>query len=354
MLSIFFKDFFLILPFFIFLLFFWIFFIRNNFLSVRINPSSSDVLKNSKVLKKVHHSFFINWVCSNFIIFIIFVYFIKLDFLNFWFNHLKISNFCLNIILLIIFLFFFFFKILSFINNNNINFNMDYFSSLSNLFIFIPLIFLSNTMYTFIFLLELISLTILYKFSVSRFWFNNKNKSTFSRNLPKSYLNMMFFQYWANFFSSMLIFFSIFNLIFFFGSSEWLFLELLLKNNYYTNNLNIVVFLISFFLGMFLKIGFSPIHLFKIEVYKGLPFISIFFYTTVYFLSFFLYFIIILYNNLILLSNYYNIILVSFILIGLLYSLILLFDVNLTKSFFAYSTVVNAINFIIVLYLLIN
>lgn len=105
---------------------------------------------------------------------------------------------------------------------------------------------------------------------------------------------------------------------------------------------------------MFLKIGFSPLHLFKIEVYKGIPFISIFFYTTIYFVSFFLYFSVILYNNLSFLINIYNIILILFILVGVVYALILLFDVNLTKSFFAYSTVVNAINFIIILYLILN
>ena len=40
---------------------------------------------------------------------------------------------------------------------------------------FIPIIYLSNTLYTFIFVLELLSITILYKFSVSRNWFENSN-----------------------------------------------------------------------------------------------------------------------------------------------------------------------------------
>ena len=299
----------------------------------------------------------LNWTIINFFFFLIFIYTVKLDFYNFWFNHLKINNFNLNIIFLISILSVFFLILSNLIKNSNINYNIDYFSSIANLIIFIPIIFLSNTMYTFLFILELISLTILYKFSVSRNWFNNNNQK-FSRSLPKSYLNMMFFQYWANFFSSMLIMFSLFNVIYIFGSSEWIFIEFLQKNSYnnFSNqNLILQIYIwISFFIGMFLKIGFTPLHLFKIEVYKGIPFISIFFYTTLYFLSFFMYFVLVVYNYINFFSNLYNLIFLVFIIIGLFYSIILLFDVNLIKSFFAYSTVVNAMNFMIVLYLIIN
>jgi hypothetical protein len=83
--------------------------------------------------------------------------------------------------------------------------------------------FFSNTLYTFIFILEVNSLLILYKFAVSKFIFKDtfkKNSNYLTRRLPLHYLNMLFFQYWANFFSSVLLFISIFNFIFLFGSSE--------------------------------------------------------------------------------------------------------------------------------------
>ena len=44
----------------------------------------------------------------------------------------------------------------------------------------------------------------------------------------------------------------------------------------------------------------------------------------------------------------------TFIISGLFYSVILLFDVNLIKSFFAYSTVVNVLTFMVILYMSIN
>lgn len=224
-----------------------------------------------------------------------------------------------------------------------------------------PFIFTSNTMYTFIFVLELISILILYKFSVSRNWFEknfffNKNFNSFDRNTPKAYLNMMFFQYWANFFSSMFLMFSIFSITFFFGSSEWFFISFLNKslfNNFYFNNFYFILFIwIPFFFGFFLKIGFTPIHFFKIEVYKGVPFLSIFFYTTFYFLSFFLYFIILIYYNINSFKIYWNTIFFIFLISGLFYTISLMFDVNMLKVFFAYSTIVNVLTFLLIIYLI--
>lgn len=47
---------------------------------------------------------------------------------------------------------------------------------------------------------------------------------------------------------------------------------------------------IPLFFGVIIKLGMTPIHLYKIEVYKGLPFLSIFLYTTYYFLVYFIFF----------------------------------------------------------------
>lgn len=59
----------------------------------------------------------------------------------------------------------------------------------------------------------------------------------------------------------------------------------------YLNNKIIILFInIILIIGFIIKLGVAPIQLYKIEVYKGLPFLSIFFYTTFYFLVFFLFF----------------------------------------------------------------
>ena len=353
-----FYNYYVLLPFLISFISFWIFFIRNNFFSVRINPASTDILKNSKVLKKIHYNFFVNWSLTVFIYLNLSLFFLKFDFNLFWFNHLKINNFIINLVIIIAVLNWFVINLVKYIKNNNINFNIDYFLSLFNLGLFIPLIFLSNTFYTFIFLLEVNSLLILYKFSVSRYWFKKnlfltKTNQTFNRVAPKSYLNMIFFQYWANFFSSILIMFTTFNIIYLYGSSEWMFVDFLNfinLNLIYLNNFNFYLFLwVPFFIGFFLKIGLTPLHLFKIEVYKGIPFISIFFYTTYYFLSFFLFFILIVFYYINSFKLFWWLFFIISLFLGMFYIISLLFDVNLIKSFFAYSTIINVLTFMTIL-----
>jgi NADH:ubiquinone oxidoreductase subunit 2 (subunit N) len=108
------------------------------------------------------------------------------------------------------------------------------------------------------------------------------------------------------------------------------------------------MFLILFLIfAFFLKLGITPTHLYKIEVYKGINFISIFFYTTYYFFIFFLYFLVLILLNL---NSFNNLILyiISIILIvGSFFVISLLFDVNYVKAFLAYSSIVNSLSFLI-------
>jgi hypothetical protein len=284
---------------------------------------------------------------------------VKVDFSTYWFTHLKLNTFLLNFVFIILLVNLVMLGMIKFYKNKNINFNIDYFFALFNLCVFIPSIFLSNTMYTFVFLLEINSILILYKFSVSKYFFNspkNTEKNKFAKNTPKYYVNMMFFQYWINFFSSVILFFSIFNLLLLLGTTDWFIINVLNKFNIFFKN-NIIMFFAIYFifiLGMFIKIGFTPSHLFKIEVYKGLPFISILFYTVYYFLSFFLFFVLIVFYYISSFKTFVWFFLFIFIVIGLIYIISLLFDVNLIKTFFAYSTVINSMTFIILLFVSLN
>lgn len=84
---------------------------------------------------------------------------------------------------------------------NNVNYNTDFFFAINNVVIFLILILFTNNIFSFIFLLELNSITIFYKFVCSKYWYkNNKNieETKFdidNRIIPKNYLNMLFFQY---------------------------------------------------------------------------------------------------------------------------------------------------------------
>jgi hypothetical protein len=199
----------------------------------------------------------------------------------------------------------------------------------------------------------------MYKFVTARFYFKNnlnfyniKVLEKFNKNLPKNFLNVLFFQYWMTFFSSVLILFFLIQIINIFGSSEWSFLNffnyLLINFSFLETTIFYTIFLI-FIISFFLKIGMTPIHLFKIEVYKGIPFYTIYFYTIFYFFVYFLYFSLLA----IILLQSFNIFiwfsLTILVIIGTLIFISYLFDVTLVKSFFAYSTIINTLLFICLL-----
>jgi hypothetical protein len=148
--------------------------------------------------------------------------------------------------------------------------------------------------------------------------------------------------------------FFIFNIIYIFGSSDWFFVNFFnfvnLNLNSFSKSINFILLWFLFFFAFLLKIGFTPIHFFKIEVYKGMPFISIFYYTTYYFFSFFFYFNIIILVNFSNYKIYWFIFLLIFLILGLFYLIVLLFDINLIKSFFAYSTVINILMFFLIIF----
>lgn len=81
------------------------------------------------------------------------------------------------------------------------------------------------------------------------------------------------------------------------GTTDWFFLNYIMTVPLFTFNLEwfqITFLSIVLMLSIFLKLGSAPLHLFKIEVYDGLPYLSILFYTTFY-VSVFFYFYFIFY-----------------------------------------------------------
>ena len=202
------------------------------------------------------------------------------------------------------------------------------------------------------------SILIFYKLSVSWFWVKqnsvfSKKSNIFGSIFARSYINVIFFQYWINFFSSIIIIFSLINIVNIYGSSDWVFINLINQLN--NDNLSFNDFeygyisLIPLFFALFLKIGLTPTHLFKIEIYKGIPFISIFYYTTYYFFIYFFFVIFFIFNWCYSYVNLIWVFLLLFLTIGLFNILSILFDVTFIKAFFAYSTVINTVSFFILI-----
>lgn len=350
-----FNNFFLILPLFICVFYSWFFFLKNNFSYIRLTPSYSDNLTQSNILKKYNAKLFINFSFIIFLFYFLHFFFIRGYVQSFWLNHNYLNNFNLNLSLLILILLIISYSIFLNTKHQNLVVNNDYYFSLLNISIFLPYLFFSNSLFNFLFILEVISILIFYKFVVSKFWFNEKfsffkKTNILERIFSRNYINVLFFQYWVNFFSSVVLIISIINIMYIYGSTDWFFLNLTntINNNIiYSNDLEFNVLLwVSFFICFFLKVGLTPAHLFKIEIYKGIPFISIFFYTTFYFMGYFIFltlFVQIYINSFKIFFYFFFII---FLILGFIYTLFLLFDVSFTKAFFAYSTVVNSLAFI--------
>lgn len=353
--ALYYGDYCYIVPYLIFFIMIWLFFIRSNFMNTRVRASSKDNLTPSTVIKKQHYSVFINWSLIHLCLLYICIYSTKGVSKTFLWNQFYLSNFVLNITNLILLLLILMFMLFKTLTNNNVNYSTDFFFSILNVTIFLSLIFYTNTIFSFIFILELNSISIFYKFVTSRYWYKNNDSlepdksDIVNKNVPKNYLNMLFFQYWSTFFSSILIFFSLCNIYSLYGSSEFFAVDLLnwiASNTQYNNTRFILIIWVPLILGILIKIGITPFHLFKIEVYKGLPLVSILFYTTFYFFVYFIFFVLFLSVHL----TFIKIIITSLfyisIILGLLYIVSLLFDITALKSFFAYSTIINSLLFI--------
>ena len=348
-----FNNFYFLLPFFYFFFLIWLFFFKLNKIQ-KLKNFKKDLYLHINILKKQHFKIYVN--INFFILFnlIFYIYTLKGENLNFWWNHLSIQNFNIYLIYLIFFINLFMLIIISTISFSKINYSNDYFFSLLNLTLILPLIFLSNNIFSFIFFLELSSNVIFYKLIVSKLWYLNPNFEIKFFNLKsKNYINLIFYQFWITFFSTILIFFFYININYIFGTTDWSILNFIVfieNNTLYFNNKILLTFLsLIFIFSIFFKIGVAPFHLFKIEIYKNIPYVSILFYTTYYisiFLFFFLYFLSNLYTNLFI---YIWIIFSSLLIVGSIYIVSLLFDVNLIKAFFAYSTVINVTNFIVII-----
>ena len=349
MVSLNFNDFYFFLNPILSLVVMWLFFfkINSNFYNIR-----TEFYTNINVIKTTSNKPFI-CIYYKFIIYsIIFIYTLHGKNLIVWFNHFTLTNFTINMfwVFNIVSLgLFFLLNLLT--NKNNIYKNIDYLFSLNNLIIFLPFLFCVNTLFTFLFMLELISVILLYKLISSKIWYKNSFKSKYLENtIPQNYINMVFFQYWVTFFSTIFIVYFYINMFLVFGSSDLYLIQFLQTCNQSESfseeiilYINVSIFLIS----IFLKLGITPFHLFKVEVYKGIPFISIFFYTTYYFLIFFTFFLFLLLDSLPAMLVYYYLVFVICISIGIIYTIILIFDVSFLKAFFTYSTVINSIGFLI-------
>ena len=325
------------------------FFFKYNTISLQVKAMSTEKNKVKNLCSKKNHNFaFIKSIICCLVLFLVQNVTYRGFTETLWNNHILVTEFSLNITNIILIFSILIFYIIYNLSISKMYFSIDFLYATALILLSVTLLFVSNTFITFYFFLELSVCLTFFKFAVSRFWFRNPAKcyslhslEKYTDALPKAHINVLFFQYWISFFSSILLLFFFINLEFYFSSTEWTFINLSIFFSELPIDFYFYFFL--FIIGFFLKIGLTPFHLYKLEVYKGLPFITIFIYTIVFFLGYFLYFSVMLLCNLNKFFVYYWLALIIILIIGIFYVLALLFDINFIKNFFAYSTIINIV-----------
>lgn len=354
MLKLLVSEYMFFLPILLNLITYWIIFFKNNISTINKKNNWDKSISIKNIIIKQNPSFMIRLnILFNSMMLLFLITFNGYS-NTFWWSHFKLNNYSLYLYSIIIIINNYFLYISDKHIKLNNNYSIDYIFSIINITLFIPMIFLANTLFTFFFIIELVSCSIFYKFIVSKISFKNNNyKDNFFSIYSKNYLNVLFYQYWSSFFSSVMIVFSIFYIFTLTGTTEWSVVNFIISSNnqinYLNNKIAILFIAIILLIGFIIKLGIAPIQLYKIEIYKGLPFLSIFFYTTFYFLVFFLFFSLIFIYYLSALINYYWLLLLLVSIIGILYIISLVFDINLFKAFLAYSTIINSVSFILLI-----
>lgn len=345
-----FNDFYFLLNPILLITFLWVFFFKINTI---LQKTTSENHLNISTIKINSNGTFVSFYVVLIVLLYINIYLLRGRNEVLWFSHFNLNNFTSNLLYLFVLVSFttFFLLKTTITKKTNLVKSLDYLFSVNNLVILFPYLFFVNTIFTFLFFLELVSAILFYKLISSKIWFKNSSGTRYlNNNIPQNYINMVFFQYWVTFFSTIFIVYFYINIFYIYGTSEWFMVQFLNSSfieNTHTHTNTIRLLVVVFLLGVFFKLGITPFHLFKIEVYKGIPFLSIFFYTTYYFVVFFLFFLFLLSDFLVFFIPQYFLFLTLLLFFGSVYVVVLLFDVSFLKAFFTYSTVINSIGFLV-------
>ncbi len=250
-----------------------------------------------------------------------------------------ITNFSISLlacsILLNCFIFIFF---KSLIFKKIIFLNLDFLFSTSLICFLAPYIFFQNNLISLFLFLELLNILFFFNFVT---YTSQSNKKLNLKNNYNYFLNLVFFQFWISFFSSIILLWCILNILLYLGTTEFFYINYLIHNLQFFN-FNIIAHLFIF--SILLKIGIAPLHFLKIELYKNLSYLNIYLFSCFYFIYFINFFYFFFVFKLPIFFSI-SIFIIIFVLIIAFYTFFFFFlEVTNFKTFFAFSTVLNFIN----------
>ena len=277
-----------------------------------------------------------------------------------WFGHIIVSGFQLKTSLLIILNFFFVITALLssvYFTSREVN---DHIITLMNFFYWVILLFFTNSIFTMIFVIEVLStliflLLITSTFS-STFFYRNLDLSfghLFQQSTPFSYLQSILYFFWVSLISSLNLF--LFCLLFYFKlfSFDWYLLEHVFLYFANTSSLKEVASLgMAWFvliLCIFLKCGVAPLYIWKPTFFKGIPFYTIFFYVCFFYFTLFIFVVHLLTSYFSEIFYFYSYVTLLFVVTGLVTLLLVICESYYLKVFLAMSSILNSLFVILAL-----
>jgi len=271
-----------------------------------------------------------------------------------WFGHVIFSAFSYKILILTTMTF----AVLVLIYSSSVYYTSqevyDYIVVNYSLYYWVSVLFLTNSVFTMIFGIEVLSTLIFLLIITSTYssnsFYNNLDLSSSNyqqSSYPFSYLQSLLYFFWISLIASLSLF--LFLLYFYTKilTFDWYLVEYVfvyfinVKSGTSVISLGLVWFI--FVVCVFLKCGVAPLYIWKPTFFKGLPLQVLFVYVCFYYFFLFLFIIHFLVSYLNVIFYYFVWVQTVFLFLGLFLLLAILCETFYLKSFLALSSILNSL-----------
>jgi hypothetical protein len=271
-----------------------------------------------------------------------------------WFGHLTFTSGQSKIVYIVLFMFtliMLMFLTTVYLSSQEI---YDFIVTKLNFLYWLLILFFSNSIFSVMFVIEVLSTLIFLlittsTFSTSFFYKNTDlNSGNFFHNhSPYTFLQSILFFFWVSLISSLNLFIFMIFLYNKMVTFDWFLLENVFY--YYTTthttvdiaHLGVIWFVMVF--SIFLKCGVAPLFIWKPTFFKGISFPTLAFYIIFFYFLLFLFFINFFLVYLHELFFYYSFVTLIFVILGLITLLFILCESFFIKTFFAVSSILNSL-----------
>ena len=271
-----------------------------------------------------------------------------------WFGHVVFASFQTKIFTLLNFSFILFLWVFSHTTYYSSKEIYDFLITTFSFFYWIFLLFCSNSIFSTIFVIEVLSTLILLLIVTSTFsstyFYRNTNLSfghLFQQTTPFSYIQSILYFFWVSLISSLNLF--LFCLFFYIKvlTFDWYLIEHIF-NFVVTSSSSKEIFTLSLswyilIFCLFLKCGVAPLYIWKPTFFKGIPFYTVFMYVCLFYFFLFLFIIHMLTSYFSEVYYFYSVTSVTFIFAGLFVLLSIVCETFYLKSFLAISSLLNSL-----------